>query len=163
MADPNGPHRRLRFEKISELNVELDWIAAAAAAGTLRANGDWSPGQIMGHLASWIEYGYAGYPMGAPPWFIRIVLRWKLKAMLRDGMPRGVRIPGASEGTYGTEPLEFAEGERRLRQSLARLSKREPALYDSPGFGPMSMDQRVQLTLRHAELHLGYLSYDEIA
>ena len=158
MRQTAGRHRKLRFEKITDLTAELDRILAAERAGTLRTNGQWSPGQILGHLASWINYAYVGYPMRRPPWPIRMILRWKVSKYLRDGMPTGVRIPRTKDGTFGIEPMGLAEGDKRLREALERLSRREPAKYESPAFGPMSLDQRIQLTLRHAELHLGFLA-----
>ena len=48
---------------------------------------------------------------------------------------------------------------QRLLAALERLQAREEAKFDSPAFGPMSYENRIKLNLRHAELHLGYLSY----
>jgi hypothetical protein len=148
-------HRRLRFQTLDDMRAEIDRIVAAEQAGSLRRSGHWTAGQIFGHLATWISYGYEGYPMRVP-WFIRFILRFKVKSYLRDGMPTGVRIPNVEGGTYGTEPLSTEEGVRRLRAALQRLD-REPARYDSPAFGQMTEEQRVALNLRHAELHLGFL------
>ena len=128
---------------------------AAEWAGTLRRSGNWTAGQVFGHLATWINYGYEGYPMRLP-WFIRMLIRRKLPGYLRDGMPAGVRIPNVAGGTYGTDLLSTEEGATRLRAALARML-REPARYDSPAFGKMPEPQRIELNLRHAELHLGFL------
>ncbi|HEY3241947.1 MAG TPA: DUF1569 domain-containing protein [Phycisphaerae bacterium] len=148
--------RRLRFGSIDELLAEVDRIAAADTAGTLRRTGNWTAGQTFGHLATWICYGYEGYPMRVP-WFIRPFIRRKLGSYLREGMPAGVRIPRTEAGTYGTDVLSTQEGARRLRDALTRLKKREPCPHDSPAFGAMSYDERIALNLRHAELHLGFL------
>lgn len=137
--------------------ADLDAVERAAENGTLKSLGNWTPGQILSHLAAWIEYGYNGYPMRAPPWFIRWILRLKLKSMLRDGMPAGVWIPGVKEGTTGADAAPNAEALQRLRGALARLQRGEPASFHSPAFGPMSHDDRVQLNLRHGELHLSFL------
>lgn len=144
--------RRLRFADTGELLAEIDRVVAADQAGRLRCCGNWTAGQAMGHVATWINYGYEGYPRQvSPPWFIRIVLKY-----LRDGMPAGVRIPRIDAGTLGTEPLSTEEGAARLRRAVERLT-REPARFPSPAFGAMSEHDRVQLNLRHAELHLGFL------
>jgi hypothetical protein len=93
-------HRKLRFKDIDELLGEIERIVAADSAGTLRRTGNWSAGQMFGHLASWINYGYEGFPKEArPPWFIRPLVRRLKKKFLSEGMPRGVRIPRAVEGT----------------------------------------------------------------
>ena len=156
----NVPNRRqLRFDMIDGLLREIDQIVAAEKEGRLKAIGHWTAGQVLGHVAAWIEYGYAGYPMKPPPWFIRVILRFQVKKYLRKGMPSGVRIPYVAEGTYGIEKMSVEEGAKRLRQALARLQQGEPAKYDSPAFGPMSHEDRIQLNLRHAELHLSFLHY----
>ncbi len=148
--------RSLRFNSIDELLAEIDRIVAADKGGRLRCSGNWTAGQIFGHLAGWIEYAYEGYPMKVP-WFIRMLIRRKRDTYLREGMPAGVRIPRAEGGTYSTQAYPTEEGASRLRKALRRLKNREPARYDSPAFGRMSDDERIALNLRHAELHLSFL------
>ena len=154
-----GGYRKLTFNSVDELLAEIDRIIAADRASALRRCGNWTAGQIFGHLAAWINYGWEGYPGRTPPWFIRFILRRMKIKYLRDGMRRGVRIPRVKEGTFGLEPLSTEEGAQRLRQALARLKNREPVKFDSPAFGKMSDEERVRFQLRHAELHLGYLQY----
>ena len=151
--------RRLRFRSVAELRAEIERILAAEQAGTLRRSGNWTTGQVFGHLAAWINYGYEGYPMRVP-WFIRPFIRRKLAGYLRDGMPAGVRIPNVAGGTYGTELSSTEDGATRLRAALDRL-EREPARHDSPAFGKLPEPQRIELYLRHAELHLGFLQPPE--
>jgi hypothetical protein len=147
--------RRLHFESFDDLVAEVDRLVAADAAGTLRCAGNWTAGQTFGHLATWINFYFEGFPFSVP-WFVKLFLRAKKQAYLRDGMPPGVRIPRTENGTYGTEPLTTAEGAGRLRAAVARL-RFEPARFDSPAWGPMSLEERIILNLRHAELHLGFL------
>jgi hypothetical protein len=165
-AAPGGPmidtgkvadRRGLRFNSIDDLLADVDRIVAAERAGRLRQAGNWTAGQTMGHLAAWINYAYDGFPMDRPPWFVRFILGFLKKKYLRDGMPAGVRIPKAENGTYGTEPLSTAEGADRLRKALARLKSGETARYDSPAWGRMPDEERIALNLRHAELHLSFL------
>ena len=151
--------RKLQFQNLDEIIAEIDRIVAADQAGTLRTLGNWTPGQIMGHVAAWTNYSYDGYPLKPPPWIVRIVLRMLVKRYLKNGMPSGQRIPGVENGTYGTEPLSTADGADQLRRAIRRLQSEEVAKYDSPGFGVMSDDDRIRLNLRHAELHLSFLKY----
>jgi hypothetical protein len=132
---------------------------AASTAGNLKTTGNWTPGEIMSHLANWIEYAYVGFPVKPPPFFIRWILRFRLRKMLRDGMPRGVKIPGVAGGTVGMENIETGEAARRLVAALERLKNDADAKFESPAFGAMSQQDRIALNLRHAELHLGFLSY----
>jgi hypothetical protein len=153
-----GDFRSLRFTSIDDLLAEVDRIAAADAAGTLRRSGNWTTGQVFGHLASWINYGYEGFPAGAnPPWFIKLYLRMMKAKLLRDGFPRGMKIPRLKEGTFGTEPMSTEEGARRLREALMRIKNGEPAKFHSPGFGQVPEKDRIEFQFRHAECHLGYL------
>ena len=52
-------HRRLRFESIDDVLAEIDRVVQADAESRLRTLGNWTPGQIMAHIAAWIEYGYS--------------------------------------------------------------------------------------------------------
>ncbi len=152
-------HRTLRFRTLDDCTAEVQRILAADREGTLRARGNWTPGQVMSHVAAWIEYGYDGFPIRRPPFFVRWILRFRLRKMLREGMPRGVRIPGVEEGTTGMEKMATAAAATRLLAALERLRQGEEAKHDSPAFGPMSHEDRIELNLRHAELHLGFLAY----
>ncbi len=148
--------RRLRFATLDELLADVERIVAADRAGTLRRTGNWTTGQTMNHIASWANFAYEGFPMRVP-WFIRIILKLKRAKYLRDGMPSGVRIPGTKEGTFATEPMGTDEAAEKLRRVVERLKAGEPAKHESPAFGPMSLEERIALNLRHAELHLSFL------
>lgn len=149
--------RKLQFNSIDDLLRDVDRVAAAERAGRLRRTGNWSAGQVMGHLAAWADFGYDGYPFKAPPWPIRQILKWKVKSFLKNGMDCGVRIPGPAAGTYAVENLPIEEGADRIRKAFGRLKSGAPAKFHSPAFGEMSHADRVKLNLRHAELHLSFL------
>ncbi len=147
--------RKLRFASIDELLADVERIVAADRAGALRRTGNWTAGQVFGHLATWINFAYEGYPFKVP-WFVKLFVRAKKQTYLRDGMPAGVRLPRTEDGTFGTEPMTTSEGAERLRAAVARL-RSEPARFDSPAWGPMTLEEQITLALRHAELHLGFL------
>lgn len=152
--------RALRFNSIEKLRADIDRILAADKAGKLRCTGNWTAGQAMGHIAAWINYSYDGYPMGPPPWIVRLILGFLKKKYLRQGMPAGVEIPKVKGGTFATEPLSTGEGAARLRKALARLASNEPAKFPSPAWGEMPAEERIALNLRHAELHLSFIHPD---
>jgi Protein of unknown function (DUF1569) len=152
-------YRQLRFHSIDDCLAEVGRIRAASERGTLRSSGNWKPGQVLAHVAAWIEYGYDGYPLKPPPFFIRWILRLRLRKMLNGSMPRGARIPGLREGTVGMDDMPPPKAAERLVTALKRLQSGEVAKFDSPAFGTMSHGDRILLNLRHAELHLGYLAY----
>ena len=150
--------RHLSFATAEDVLNDIDKILAAELGGRLRTIGTWTPGQIMAHVAAWIDYGYIGYPVKAPPFFIRWILRLKLKQILAKGMPAGIRIPGVKDGTIGQDPMTSAEAATRLKRSFLRLANGEQCPFESPGFGAMSHEQRIKLNLRHAELHLSFIN-----
>lgn len=152
-------YRTLRFDSIEECISDINRIVAASDAGTLDATGNWTPGQVMTHLANWIQYPYAGFPIAAPPFFVRWMLRIRRRKILEGSMPRGVHIPGVAGGTVGMEDVAADEAARRLLAALERLRTDEEPKFDSPAFGAMSHEDRIALNLRHAELHLGFLRY----
>jgi hypothetical protein len=147
--------RKVQFATVEDLLADVDRIVAADRQGRLRRTGNWTAGQALGHLATWINFAYEGFP-DRPPWFIRWILRRKKVKYLRDGMDAGIHIPRVPGGTRGLEVLSTDEGAARLRKALQRLQS-EPAKFDSPAFGPMSLQERIALNLRHAELHLSFL------
>lgn len=150
--------RELRFESIDDLIAELNRIEQAEALGQLQVLGKWSPGQIVSHLAAWIEYGWDGFPMKRPPFFVRWILSFMGKKFLRTGLPSGMRIPGVKGGTFGQDDVPLGQALARLRTALQRLKNGELAKFDSPAFGPLSHEDRIRLNLRHAELHLSFMT-----
>lgn len=152
-------YRKLRFRSIAELRTEIDRLVAADQAGTLRRSGQWTTGQIFGHLAVWIEYHFTGYPTEVhPPRLLRAAARMLKPILLRRPMRRGLKIPGVKGGTVGTEPMSTEEGAERLHTALTQLERGEPSQHHSPMFGPLNDSERIALHLRHAECHLGFLS-----
>lgn len=155
---PQGA-RELRFSSLEEVIHEMERIADAERQGTLKTLGNWTTGQTFGHLASWIDYSYDGFPAALnPPWIIRFIVRLQKKKFLHGKMPRGVKIPGSPDGTYGTEPMALDRGVARLRSSLERLQREKPTK-KSVLFGELTHEEWIACTLRHSELHMGYLRY----
>jgi hypothetical protein len=150
--------RSLRFDTPNDVLREVDRLVAAERGGKLRCTGNWTAGQTFGHLASWIDFAYGGFPPEAhPPWLVRVIAKMLKNRILYKSMGAGMKIGRIPGGTLGIEPLSTDEGAKRLREAMGRLQRREPAKFESPAFGPMTDDERIALNLRHAELHLGFL------
>lgn len=154
-----SPDRRtLRFGSAQEVLAEADRIAAAERGGTLRRTGNWTAGQTFGHLATWIDFAYDGYPPDLrPPWLLKVIFKLFLKKrFMRGPLPSGVKIRGIKGGTLGTEPLSLEDGLVRLRRSWDRLAATPPP---KPNIllGPMTHEEWQQMHRRHAELHMGFL------
>lgn len=151
--------RELHFADLDSVAAEMDRIASADRERRVKQLGNWDAGTIFGHLATWIDYSFEGFPPDLnPPWIIRFILRFQKHKFMKGPMPRGVKIPGIKSGTFATEAVPLEEGVRHLRRSLERL-KREKPTQRSVLFGELTHDEWIKGTLRHAELHMSYLTY----
>jgi hypothetical protein len=148
--------RALRFETLEDVLRDAETLAEAARGGTLRAAGNWTLGQALAHLATWVNMPFDGYPEMRRPkaWMrpLRPLIRWWL---VNKGFPAGVRIDGVPGGTFGIEPCEIDEGLGRLQIAYRRLVSEAPT-QTSPVFGRMTQEEWMKFHLRHAELHLSF-------
>lgn len=151
-----GNRRQLRFDTIEQVLLDVERLAAAERAGTLKRLGNWTLGQNLGHLAAWVNYAFDGYPMRPPPLPIRLILKLRKNKYIHDRLPAGVKIPGIEGGTVATDLLPLDEGLQRYRAALQRLRAGAPS-QRSPIFGPLTHEEWIELNLRHAELHLSFM------
>ena len=149
--------RKLRFESVDDALGEAGRLVESERAGRLGRVGNWSLGQSLGHLATWANFAFEGYPSAVrAPLPVRMILRLMRGRILNEGMMSGVKIRGIPEGTLGLDPMDPDEGLRRFRAAMERLRSTAPTI-DNPAFGRLTHEQWIQLNLRHAELHLGNL------
>jgi hypothetical protein len=148
----------LRFESIDQMMAEVDRLVEAEHTGRLRRLGNWTLGQTLGHLGTWVDYSFTGVPLKVP-FFIKWILRLRKRRFLHEPMRAGIRIPGVAGGTMATEPMPLEDGLGRMRRAMDRLAAEAPTLPD-PIFGPLNHEEWIAINLRHAELHLGFLIPD---
>ncbi|GJM18231.1 MAG: hypothetical protein DHS20C14_04440 [Phycisphaeraceae bacterium] len=146
--------RPLRFESIDDIRVELDRLETAHKAEGVRHTGNYSPGQNFNHLANWIEI-YETREFGpTPPWFVRVIGKMMKNKIVTKGFPAGLSGPGNKPQP---EPeASFEDGVARYRHKLDVLGTLDLA-HENPMFGPCTHDFAMQVQLRHAEHHLGFL------
>ena len=148
--------RTLRFHSIDEVLAEAERLVAAEREGRLACVGNWELGKALGHLATWANFAFDGYPPEVrAPLPVRTILRLMRGTILNKGMMPGVRVGKIPEGTLGLEPLDADEGLRRFRAAMERLRTSAPTSAN-PVFGPLTHEQWIALNLRHAELHLSF-------
>lgn len=148
--------RDLAFESVEDLERELASLRAANHAGTLRASGNWTPGQTLGHLAKWIGFYYDGFPFRASP-IIRTLGRLLKKRIINAPFKPGLKFTPKS-GSVGDDPeYAFEDGYDRLIAQLDRLRAGESMACDTPLVGPVTHDEAVRIHLNHAALHLSFL------
>jgi Protein of unknown function (DUF1569) len=148
--------RKLRFENADDVFRDAEALADAERRGALRATGNWSLGQAIGHVATWARFPLEGYPqMPQPPWFIRLMIPLFKGQFLNKGLPAGATLGNLPGGTLAIEPMETDRAISELREAFGRLEREAPA-QPNPILGPLSHDGWMKLNLRHAELHYSF-------
>ena len=148
--------RTLHFATIHDALADARTLAATERAGSLERCGNWSLGKTFGHLATWANMPFDGYPPEAtPPLPIRLILRLVKNRILKNGMPAGVKVGRIPGGTLGLDEMPSEQGLAALEKAFARLNGTNPRIAN-PAFGPLTHEQWIQLNLRHAELHLSF-------
>jgi hypothetical protein len=155
-SSPTAKRRKLRFATLDDALNEAERLVAAGRGGRLECAGNWKLGQALGHLATWANFAFDGYPPEVrAPLPVRMILRMMRGTVLNKGMMAGVRIGKLPGGTVGLDEVDAEEGLRRFRAALERLRSTPPTI-PNPVFGPLTHEQWIQLNLRHAELHLSF-------
>lgn len=145
--------RQLHFNSLDDILADVERLAKAKE---IHALGNWSPGQVLEHLALVMNKSIDGFTSQQPA-VVRFLLRLLMKKrMLTKPMSAGFTLPANAEAEIGPPPTSFDEGLRNFRQAFKRL-KTEPACQPHPAFGPLTADEWVQMHCRHSALHLSFL------
>lgn len=147
--------RNLEFETLEQALADARRCVQAENAGKLRRTGNWTTGQLLGHLAFWIDASFDGFEMKTT-FLMRLLGPFMKKIVLKRSSRAGFRLSNAPEGTYGVEVLSTEEGFRRYEAAIRRLLAKCPE-NPNPVFGKMTYDEWKTLHLRHAETHLSFL------
>ncbi len=150
--------RTVHFDSIDDALIDVTSLAAAEREGKLRAVGQWTFGQILGHVAAWVDYGFTGVPVKVP-FFLPWILKPLKKRILNNTLPAGRNIPRVAGGTLAKDVIFSDEGVARFGAAFTRLKTECPT---GPHilFGRMSHEDWIKINLRHAELHLSFLRTD---
>lgn len=146
------------FRTLDELRAELDAVEGAERAGTLRATGGWSPGQILEHCGKLMRFSFDGFGEACAPWILRVVGSTLFKPRLGKGqMKPGIKLPKSAAVLLPRDSVPFDEGMGLIRSQLARVAAGETMTEDSPVLGKMTHEQWVLLHLDHCRMHMGFL------
>jgi hypothetical protein len=154
----SAARRTLHFIRLEEVVTDVQKLADAENAGKLRCWGNWTFGQILNHLATWVDYSFEGVPLKLP-FFVKWIMRPMKKRMLTQPMKPGAKIPKVPGGTLAMSIVPSAEALAHFYKSFDRLKKNAPAISHAL-FGPMTHEESIAQHLRHSELHLSFLSID---
>jgi Protein of unknown function (DUF1569) len=156
-----GGRRPIRLPTLDDLALEADRVVAAAAAGSVRPLGNWSPAQVLWHIGRLMECSFDGFPFRyrrGPTWITRLfrllAWRWLIALAFRPGFQNP---PEAA--TLEPEPsVSLVEATAYLKRQIARVRAGERMTQECSVEGPYTHDQWVYIHLRHAELHLSFLA-----
>jgi hypothetical protein len=156
-----GKRREVRLQTIDDLADEADRIVVSAAAGKVRSLGNWSPAQILWHIGRLIELSFDGFPFRyrrGPRWllpaFRLLGWRWLIALAFRPGF----RNPPEATVLEPDPSLSLDLAAAYLRQQIGRIRGGERMTQECSVDGPYSHEQWVYIHLRHAELHLSFLT-----
>jgi hypothetical protein len=156
-----GGRRRVRLATLDDLEREIDRITSAAAAGTVRPLGNWSPAQVLWHVGRLMELSFDGFPFRyrrGPAWITRLFRLLAWRRLIALTFCPGFRNPPEA-ATLEPEPLLSLEGAAAyLERQLARVRGGERMTRECSADGPYTHEQWIYIHLRHAELHLGFLA-----
>jgi hypothetical protein len=153
--------RDLHFHCTGCLREELAAIEAAGRAGRLDHTGNWTPGEILDHVAKAWEFSIDGFPRDVRiPWYFKLMAR-AMKGRMTSGktLPAGFRLGKDADFFLPVPRTSLEDGLARLRKVLDRIDAGTRCTVPSPAFGAMTHDEWMRLHLGHAQLHLGFVRH----
>ncbi|MBC7855752.1 MAG: DUF1569 domain-containing protein [Pirellulaceae bacterium] len=148
--------RVVAYESLDDVLMDAERLVAASDINML---GNWSLGQMLGHLAAGLHMSLDGVTY-RPTWFVRLVGPFLFKQRMMRRFPAGIKLPGPMEQMLvPLNSLAPLDGLRLLQEATTRFrsdTSRKPHAV----FGKLTGAQWHQLHLRHAELHMSFVTID---
>ncbi|MCH7604171.1 MAG: DUF1569 domain-containing protein [Planctomycetes bacterium] len=145
--------RTLRFGRMHEL---LDDVTQFN--GSIRTTGNWTPAQIVGHVAGVIECSLDGFAVANAPLIIRGIAKMMRTSILIKPMRAGVKLPRKFNFLVPPENMTWEEAREKLRVVVDRIeNKGQRMRHRSPLLGHLEHEEWIQLHCRHAEMHFSFL------
>ena len=144
--------RTLRFNSLDDILAEAERLAAAPR---VRAMGNWTLPQAIGHLARSLDISIDGAKFRVV-WYIRLIGPLLKKRILTKPMPAGFRLKGEAAATLLPESAaSLTEALAHLKRATVRI-KQEPHRAPHAFFGKLSREEWDRFHARHAEMHLSF-------
>lgn len=152
--------RILRFGRVEDILKDVEWLNSRSEAGiTLRASGNWTPAQVVDHVAKGIGFAIDGFPPEAKaPLPIRVILKMMKSSILLKPTKPGIKLKGKQSQALGPDAsVTWGQAVTRMRNVIGRLHKGERMTAESPILGLLAPEEWNQFQCRHAELHLSFV------
>jgi hypothetical protein len=146
--------RRVRYDSMQDVVTDAERLAT----GPVRSLGNRTFEQILRHLAIAINYSIdAPKSAFSVPWYFRLMARWYRKRIFAGGLRPGFQVPGDADQKLWPEGGDRTVALDGLRQAVRRLGV-ETKRGSHPVFGKLNVDEWNQFHLRHAELHMSFVT-----
>jgi hypothetical protein len=153
MATATPTRRRVQYASVDEIVADAERAVRANSTTT----GNWSLGQILEHLATAHDKMIDGFGFAAP-WPFQTVGRLVFKKrVLKKGLTPGFKLNAKAAAVLVPGETDAAAALEHLRKSAVRL-KTEQKRSSHPFLGPLTVEECNQMCLRHAELHMSFVT-----
>ena len=155
--------RSLHLQTLDDLAAEIDRLVAAAEAGKVRPRGNWSTAQVLWHISKFVECSFDGFPFRyrrGPPWLTRLFRLVSWRWLIALAFRAGFKNPPEAAVLEPDPLLSIDSAAVHLRAQIARIYNGERMTQECSVDGPYSHEQWLYIHLRHAELHLSFLTVE---
>jgi hypothetical protein len=131
----------------------------------VRPLGNWSPAQVLWHIARFVELSFDGFPFRyrrGPKWITRLfrllAWRWLIALAFRPGF----KNPMEAAALEPDPSVSLDDAVAYLKQQVGRIQNGERMTQCCSVEGPYTHDEWVFIHLRHAEHHLSFLAFEAV-
>ncbi len=146
--------RSVRYESLEDFYADAERMAGV----DVQPLGNWSPGQIYEHMARSLDSSIDGVGSSMPApvrWMMTLLMKRKF---LEKEIPPGFN----TTAQYEPDATSAADGLASLKRAIARQHE-EPQRVEHPVFGSIGREGWAKFHLRHAEMHMSFLTEAQAA
>jgi hypothetical protein len=152
-----APRRAISFSSADDLLREIDRVEQATLAGRTRTTGNWTPAQMMWHVAEFWRCSFDGFGFKAPLAMRAAVAPFKRMILAKPKAPAGIKFRGGMRRFAPPAHVTIEQGAGALRAQIARVQRGERMTRPSPLFGRLDHDAWLRMHLAHAAHHLSFV------
>ena len=145
--------RGLHFTSMHDILDDVEYLDSGDPP---RTTGNWSGGQIVHHVATFIDFSIDGFPVPRPALPIRLLGRLIRKRALSHPIRSGYRLPRKFALLAPGPGITWEDAVEHMSETVARL-RTERMTASSPLLGRLTHEQWEQFHCRHAELHFSFM------
>lgn len=144
--------RTLHFDNLDQLLAEAEAFTDAATV-----TGNWTPAQIIHHVAFGIKMLNHGIDLKVPLPMKLFGRTMKMFGMHTKPMKPGINPPAKIAAAFAPpQDVTLEQAKQFLREEVG-FANENGMNHPSPLFGQMSPQDCIQMNCRHAEMHFGFI------